>query len=233
MSLLTIVQDACREIPLNVPTVVVASSDATVLKLLRLANEDGKALAGRHPWQALTSEQTFTTVVTDAQTNSIPSDFDRIIPETMYNRTRRREVAGPVDQGTWQRFKATLVVPVFAQFRIRGNTILMLPTQTAGDTIAYEYITNKWCQSSSSVAQTAWAADTDTSKLNEEAHTLGLIWRFKQSVGVDFLSDYEKAEHYISDLIIRDGSRQRLRSDVTSLERVPIPPQVPDTLTFT
>lgn len=233
MSLLTVVQAACRELPLPFTAAVVASTDATVLKLLRLANEDGKALAARYPWQALTSEHTFTTVATDAQTGSIPSDFDRIVPETMYNRTRRREVAGPIDQGTWQRFKATLVVPVFAQFRIRGDTILMCPTQTAGDTIAYEYISTKWCQSSGAVAQVAWAADSDTSKLNEEAHTLGLIWRWKQSVGVDFMSDFEKAERYIADLIIRDGSRQRLRTDVTSLERIPIPPQVPDTLVFT
>ena len=233
MSLLTIIKNACYALPLSAPSVVIGSTDTTVLKLLRLANEDGKSLAGRHTWQALTSEQTFTTVATDAQTSSIPSDFDRIVPESMFNRTKRREVTGPIDERTWQQYKATLVVPVFAQFRIRGDTILMAPTQTAGETIAYEYITTKWCQSSGGTAQTAWAADTDTSRLNEEAHTLGIIWRFKQSAGIDFMADFQKAERYIADLIMRDGSRPRLRSDVTSIERIPIPPQVPDTLVFT
>lgn len=233
MTLLTIAQDAARQLSLTAPSAVVASTDPQVVLLLRCAQEDGKSLAGRHNWQALTTEKTFTTTAAAAQTSSIPSDFDRLIPETMFNRTRNRQVWGPVAPDEWQRIQSSLITYVYPGFRIRGDTILMTPTPPAGETVAYEYISTKWCQSSALVAQTTWTADDDTSKLNEEAHKLGVIWRFKQDKGFAWQDDYLKYERYVADLIMRDGSRQRLSTERANYDRRPTPPIIPDTLTFT
>jgi hypothetical protein len=233
MSLLTIVDDAARELSLTAPSAVIGATDLQTILLLRCANQEGKSLAGRHDWQAITTEKTFTTVATAEQTSSIAADFDRLIPETMFNRTRNRNVWGPVSSSEWQRIQSSLVTLVYPGFRIRGNTILITPTPAAGDTVAYEYISTKWCQSSGLVAQVAWAADTDTSKLNEEAMTLGIIWRFKKSRGLAWNDDYLVYERYVADLIMRDGSRQRLSTDQQNYDRRPTPPVVPETLIFT
>jgi hypothetical protein len=232
MTLLSIVQDASTDLSLPVPTTVIAETDPAVMLMLRCAQEEGRSLAGRHPWQALTSEQTFTTVAADAQTSSIPSDFHRLIPETMFNRDQNRRVWGPLDAGEWQAYKATLVTRVDPAFRIRGDTILITPTPTAGETVAYEYVSNKWCQSSGGTAQSAWAADTDTAKLNEAAMTLGVVWRWRKAKGFDFAAAERDYERIVVDLIMRDGSRPRLYCGPVSRDRIPVAPQVPDTLVF-
>jgi hypothetical protein len=87
MSLLTLCQGAARQLNVAVPTSIVGNTgNETAMLLLRLASEEGFSLMRRYPWQVLTSEQTFTTVAADAQTNAIPTDYDRMIPETMFNR---------------------------------------------------------------------------------------------------------------------------------------------------
>lgn len=233
MTLLTIVDDAARQMSLTAPTAVIASTDKQDVLFLRCAQEEGKSLAGRHNWQTLITEKTFLTTAATAQTSSIPSDFDRMIPETMFNRTRNRQVWGPVAPDEWQRVQSSLITFVNPGFRIRGDTILLTPTPAASETVAYEYISTKWCLSSAAVAQAAWAADDDTSKLNEEAMKLGIVWRFKQDKGFAWQDDYLKYERYVADLIMRDGSRQRLRTDSASTERRPVSPIIPETLIFT
>ena len=232
MSLLTIAIDAARELGLPVPTGVVASSDPQTLLLLRMANEEGKSLATRADWQNLTSEHTFVTVTTDAQTSSIPSDFDHIVSDTMFNRTTIRKVYGPISESDWQRYKASLTSYVNPAFRIRGGSILMAPTQTAGQTVAYEYISNKWCQSSGGTAQSAFAADSDTGKLDEELIRLGMVWRFRKAKGLEYAGQRDDYERRLLDFILRDGAKVRLDASCSSGEYSPRAPQMPDTLVF-
>lgn len=238
MSLLTIVSDAARELSLPVPTAVIAATDPQALLLLRCAKAEGKALASRHAWQAMLTEHTFTTVAAAAQTSSIPSDFDRIVPESMFNRTTPRKVWGPVDSAEWQSIQASLVTRVDPAFRIRLGTIYMTPTPSADQTVAYEYVSTKWCQSSGGTAQTNWAADTDIPRIGidqtitEEVITLGVIWRFRKSRGLEYEADRETHARAVLDLIMRDGARPTLTLDPIPSDRVPRAPQVPETLVF-
>jgi hypothetical protein len=230
MTLLTLVENAAIDLSLPVPTVVVTGTDPEVRLFLRCAQEEGRSLAGRHPWQAMTSEHTFTTVAADEQTSSIPSDFDRIIPETMFNRDRTRIVWGPITAMEWQQFKATLVTRVDPAFRIRGDTILITPEPEAGETVAYEYISKNWCESSGGTGQSAWAADTDVAKLNESAMTLGVVWRWRRAKGVEFSSAERDYERIVADLIMRDGARPRISAAQVPRERIPVAPWTPETL---
>ena len=236
MSLLSIVQSAAPELSLPTPSAVAASTDPQVVLLFRLAKEEGMALAARHTWQNLTTEKTFTTTAAAIQVGAIPTDFDRMIPETFFNRTTNKRVVGPIDPVEWQRIQSSLVTLVNPAFRIRGSSILITPTPSAGQTCAYEYVSTKWCASSGGTAQNTWAADTDVTNictntvLAEEAMTLGIIWRFRKAKGLDFTADLQAYERYVTDLIMNDGSRPRLQSSVPTSDRVPVPPQVPDTL---
>lgn len=231
MSLLTIVRACCDRLSLNRPSVVVAANDVTHLQLLGLAQEEGKQLAREGTWRALTSEHTFTTVALAAQTSSLPTDFDWYRPDTMFNRTTRRRVAGPLSAEQWQLAQASLVTYVNPAFRMRGTSILISPTPTAGQTVAYEYITKNWCQSNASVGQAAWAADDDTALLDEELHILGIVWRWKKAKGLDYAEEFTTYQYQVAQALIRDGGRPRISQDVGSIDRVPNSPQNPDTLT--
>jgi hypothetical protein len=118
-------------------------------------------------------------------------------------------------------------------FTVRGGAIYITPTPTAGDTVAYEYVSTKWCQSSGGTAQTEWAADTDTSKLDEALHVLDLIWRFKQAKGLEYAADLAAFERRVTDKLMRDGVKPRISTSEVDYDRIPQGPQVPDTLVFT
>jgi hypothetical protein len=231
VSLFTIITDACDQLSLPRPSAVIGSSDEQVRQLLRLANNEGRSLAARHDWQALTAEHSFTTVAADAQTSSIPADFARIKPETMFNRTRTRKVEGPLDSKGWQEYKSSLVTPFNPIFRIRGNTILLSPVPTAGDSIYYEYVSNKWCQNlAGDTSYAAWNADTNTGKIDEYLMTLGIVWRFRASKKLGHAEELAAYEREVADAILRDGSRARLNMGQVTRGRVWNSATVPDEL---
>ena len=207
MSLLTVVQDACDRIGLPRPSVVIGSSDTQVRQLLGLAQQEGKELARRGPWQELVTETTFTATATTTQTGAIPSDFDRMLEGTFWNRSQDRRVVGPLTPQKWQMLQTGLYSLVWDAFRIRGTEILMSPEPTAGDTLAYEYVSKNWLtDASGSTPRHAWLADDDVALLDEELITLGLVWRFKKAKGLDYSEEYRSYEQLVERKLGNNGA---------------------------
>ena len=219
MSLLSIVQDVSGRLSLPIPSAVVGSSDKQVIQLLALANEEGRSLAGRCAWQALVEEQTFTTVAASAQGAALPADFDRFVPNSFFNRSTRRPMAGPITPRQWQWIQAQ---PVYSTaclaFRERTGQFLIAPTPPAGETIAYEYVSRNWAQGSGGAAQAAFLADGDVALLDEELIGLGLRWRFLRAKGLDYAEEMASYERELEQAVARDGGSTALQ----------IAPQAPD-----
>lgn len=223
MSFLTLIQNSAKRLGLNNPASAYNSSDNQVVQLVALAQEEGIELMRRHPWQVLTKETTFTGTAAAAQTGAIPSDFDRFVDETFFNRTKKRPVFGPISAQDWQFSQAVVATTLVESFRVRGDSILITPTPNGTDTYAYEYISNKWCQSSGGTAQTAWASDADTGILSEELMSLGVIWRFLRVKGLDYAEALRTYEIQVADKFLKDGGRRRLNFGTRqqSLARAP------------
>lgn len=231
MSLLSIVRDAASRLGLTPPSTVVSSPDENAKILLGLAQEEGKALADRHTWQALQTEHTFSTANGTAS-YALPSGFDGIIKDTVFNRTRRRRMQGDLSPSQWQETQARLVTMVNPAFRIRNSLFYISPTPTAVETVAYEYVTKNWCQSAGGTGQTEWAADTDIGLLDEELTKLGIIWRFRSKKGFDYAEDMNNYEIRVNKAIFKDGARVTIDTSCMEKDRVPMAPQVPETLVF-
>lgn len=108
MSLLSIVRQACAEIGITQPGSVVGSNDPQLIQLLALANREGANLATRYNWQALTKEAAFTTLATEIQgaVTTIAPGFKFVLNDTIWNRSLRRPVYGPLSPQRWQQLKA-------------------------------------------------------------------------------------------------------------------------------
>ena len=178
MTLLTIAQGAADAIGLVRPTAVIGSAAGDVQKLLRASNKTGLRLMKSFPWQALRTEQTFTSVAGSEQTSILPSDFDRFIAETFWDRTTITLLDGPVGAVEWQSLTANDYTGYERKFTYRGNSVFVLPVAGAGNSYAFEYVSKHWCQSAAAAGQSAWAADTDVGVLNEELLTLGTIYEY-------------------------------------------------------
>lgn len=214
MSLLSIINATALKVLKQRVTTAVGSTDSNVLQLIELVNEEGQELASKYTWQVLCNEGTVTTLATEAQgslTALAGADFDFIINETMWNRSQRRPVPGPLSEAEWQGLKATFITGPWIQYRVRGNQLLFIPIPAAGQTVYFEWQSKYWCTDTTGVAgRSAMTADTDIAKLNERLITLGTVWRFKQQSKLDYSEDQDKYEAAVMDAVARDGSKPRL-----------------------
>ncbi len=193
MTLLSICQDVADEVQITRPPVIAGSPAPDSVRLLRYANKVGRSLMTVIAWQALRKAHTFTAVSGEEQTNGIPSDFDRFVPETFWNRSTDELISGPVTAVRWQGLKSGATQNYRPVYVYRGGSIHVLPALTAGQSLAFEYVSNEWAQSSGGTAQTRFQADTDTSLIDEELITLGVLYEWLRSEGQPFdvaLADY-------------------------------------------
>ena len=208
MTLLSIVNSAQRKLRLPVSSSVVASTDPNALTLWQLAIETGEQLALDYKWQELTREHTWTATATEVQADGLPADFGRIIPETFYNRSRTRHVNGPLTSQEWQVEKSLVSSSVVDAFYIRDSQMLITPTPTAGETYAYEYETDYWCETQDGTAQQEFQADSDVARLPDILFVLGLEWRFRAERGLEYATNLARFEKAIRDRAISTGGRR-------------------------
>ncbi len=137
-----------------------------------------------------------------------------ILPTTAWNRDDSRQLIW-ITSEEWQHFKGwTSINDLNLRVRIRNNQLEVEQTVESGDagtTLAFEYISLNWTQDSGSTAQQKFAADDDTSVLDEELLTLGLIWRFRKAKGLDFQADYMEYVQQVNLAKARDGNARKLK----------------------
>lgn len=206
MTLLTACKAAADEIGVPRPTTVIGGTGTTEQKLLRYANKAGDRIMRAYPWQQLVSERTFTSVASETQTSIIPSDLDRIVPETFWDRTNRILISGPVSAVQWQGLKAYGYNDTSRpKFRYRGDAILISPTPGAGNSYAFEYVSKNWCESSGGTAQSAFAADTDVTVINEELLIAAIVYEYSDAEGLPAESAYAAYLRLFNDLTRADN----------------------------
>lgn len=216
-SLVEIVQRAADELGLARPTAVAAGTSAEARQLFACANAAGRDLMRAHDWGALRTSTTFTTVSGTANYD-LATDYDRMVPDTAWNRTSRWMLVGPDSPqvNRWLNDSATAQASVRQRFIINGTRVNVWPTPTAAETVGYLYVSNKWARSSAAVAQTEFQADTDTSVFDPDLVKAELKWRFMAAKGMN--ADALKTEA----MVLRD---QRIAFDIggTKLSLSPEP----------
>lgn len=205
MTLFSICTNAADEIGLERPATVYGSTNPTAQKLYRYANRVGNALMKGYAWQILRAEQTFTALGQEEQTGILPSDFDRFVPETFWNRSTQILISGPKSDVDWATLKAeNQTLYDVAYFILRGGSVFIYSAPSAGGTLAFTYVKNTWARSSGGTAQTSFLADTDTSVIDEELITLGVIYAFLAGDGQPFVKAQEAFDDRYAMLIDND-----------------------------
>lgn len=210
MTLLSIIQDACAETgAVGTPTAVISNQDETVSRMLALIKREGEDLV-RTNWTVLQRLHTFVTV--DGQSEYVlPSDYGRMISDTGWDRSNYEPLMGPINPQRWQEIKSGLLGSgvVGRRYRIARATtgiarkFYLDPTpdsSSAGQTLAFEYISTFYCAAADGTPKATWSVDTDVPVCDEELFRKGLIVRFKRSVGLDFASD---ADEYADMLAVK------------------------------
>lgn len=217
MSMLTLIQGFCERTNLNVPTTVMGTTDTQVRQIRALLEEIGNDMASRGSWQGLTFEASLTTTATESQgaiATIASNGFRYIKNQTIWDRTNRLPVLGPLDGQEWQALKALVPTGPRYQFRIRGGLLMTNPAPGAGYDWRFEYVSQNWILGANgSTYKQYFTLDTDTVLLPETVLLMGLRWTWKKEKGLDFAEDMRTYETQIKDMLGRDGGKKTLCMD--------------------
>lgn len=141
----------------------------------------------------------------------LPSDWDREIPQTEWNRTTRWPLLGPKSAQEWQTFKSGIVSAGPRQrFRILGNTLNINPSPPPGQMASLEYMSNAWVIGADGTDKPAFTADTDTNVFNDSLIITGLKTQWKQAKGLDFSFDLGEFRSLLEQAKSQDKSAAKL-----------------------
>jgi hypothetical protein len=166
----------------------------------------------------------------------LPSDFQRPVDNTMWDRSRFWSMRGPQSPQQWQLYKSSVIgrASIQRRFRFRrtGNAMVFSidPTPTDnGAAMVFEYVSNAWCASSGGTPQSQWLADTDVGILDEDLLMLGTRWRVMRRLGFAYQEELSEYETEVSKALAADGGAAILDLAPTDQLHLIGPYQVPET----
>ena len=217
MTLLSICQNVADFTGFERPTTVIDNTDPIARQLLALAQREGKQLMRTSDWAILKKEHTFSTSSGTAA-YALPSDFDRLVLETSYNRSDNDILTGPISSAEYQLVNHGMATTgTTEKFRLKAASNALKfeldPTPSSTQTIGFEYVSTQFCQSSGGSGQAVWTADTDTGILDETTMEMGITWRFKAAHGLDYAEDFRQYQLEVRQAVARNGSAPILQLD--------------------
>lgn len=174
-TLLQLASSVATEIQVPLPNAVYGLTDPTPRRMVRYANKAVDLVARSVDWTTLRRERLATSIAGSQQTGLLPVDFSRMVPETFWNRTLGTQFVGPEPAGRWQYAAARYRNAAMPIFTIRGDDIHVLPAMTAGDELAFEYITKHVVEDADGDGKETFTHDTDKNRVDDELVILAMI----------------------------------------------------------
>jgi hypothetical protein len=227
MTALTVAQRIADEVGIPRPGTLTGTTDQNARRLLAMINASGRRIMRRHDWRVLQKEATFTTVsgYDQGTLTSLASDIDRarIVADTMWNRTQNDQIIGPVTPEEYQDEQSGVSASVVDRYYLRGTHLFLLPSATAGETVAFEYISKYWAQDTNGSGIDIISADTDDLLIDEELVILDACWRYNRAGGFEWEAQQLELEAMLKQAIAVDRPGKRLH---LGMSRGLIPGQV-------
>jgi hypothetical protein len=227
MNILNIIREFCARKGLPRPTLIIGNDDPSIIQMLALCNQVIEDLTDRGLWQAATYSATFTTVAAEDQgtiSTICPNGYRSLVNNSLYNRTTRLPVEGPVDAVEWEAYKALPTGRIFPRYRLFGDHLYMQPAPAAAQIVGFEYISKYLVTNTNNTVVTPvryFTTDTDEFKLDESILITGLAWNWASEKGLAYAELFSKYETMVTNALGRDGGAATINMKGTDNRRRP------------
>jgi hypothetical protein len=208
---------------LSQPSGVISNPDPTVIKFAAFAQTEVDITGSDFNWRNLNIALQITG---DGATTlfTLPSDFERILQgQALWSQKYPSiPLQGPISSQDLLALKALPVMPVRPVWRLIGGVLEIWPALANGEIVNGEYRSaNPISSSDGTIRKTRFTSDSDFVFFPEVILKLGLIWRWKQSRGLDYAEDFKtyqlerekKAGHEAGGKIVRMTNTYNIGSD--------------------
>jgi hypothetical protein len=136
------------------------------------------------------------------QDYAMPTDFDRMISDTNWDRTNHWRNLGTKTSQEWQWLQGGIIsVGPRERYRVYNNRLRIFQALTSIYTFAFEYVSNYWVMSAAATAgdKGAYTLDTDTSVFPDDLMLAGLKFYFLKAKKLDYsveLGEFMRALSY-------------------------------------
>ena len=133
-----------------------------------------------------TGTQTASSLTFTQTKYAMPSDFDRLIDRTDWDKSQHWEMLGPETAQQWQWLKSGFIsTGPRIRFRPLGNLFQIWPAIGAEHVLGFEYVSKNWAATTAGVAQASFTADTDTCIYPDRLMVLFLKMKYFEIKGFD------------------------------------------------
>lgn len=138
--------------------------------------------------QGATAAGTGTTLTFGQLRYAFPTDFDRLVERTEWDRTDHWELIGPETPQEWQFLKSGWIsTGPRMRFRQLGNLFQIWPFPANAMSLGFEYVSTYWVAvtAATSFTKTTFTVDTDFCAYPDQLMKLGLMMKYKKAKGFD------------------------------------------------
>lgn len=142
--------------------------------------------------QAATASGTVTLTFSQVQ-YAMPSDYDRLIDRTDWDKTQHWEMLGPETAQQWQWLKSGYIsTGPRIRYRVLGQLFQIWPALGAAHTLGFEYVSNQWVVLTAATQPTkaSFTVDTDTCIFPDRLMVLALKLKYFEIKGFETTALY-------------------------------------------
>lgn len=142
----------------------------------------------------------------------MPTDYQRTVNKTMYNKSNRWSVIGPKTAQEWQWLKASYITTgPRMRYRIMGNEFVVWPASYAANIVlGFEYQSDAWVVAQDGTDKQKATADSDTFLFPDRLLVLGTKLKYFEIKGFDTTTLYSDYQRELSKFKAQDAGADTL-----------------------
>lgn len=215
MTALSAAQSAMVRLIGRKPSTLFSSTEKTMVQMADLITEVGVDIMKSHDWSALTKVNTITGNGTDGSF-PLPADYDRmcIAQGVSDGASWFWGYTQSPDMDTWISIQNGYNLGISpGWWMILGGKFQFQPVPGASSVAQFPYISKNFAAADGGVTKPAFTTDSDTFLIDERLLTLGLIWRWRAQMRMEYSEDMQTYEIALSQAQARDRGASVIRSN--------------------
>jgi len=117
---------------------------------------------------------------------AMPADYDRIIDDTQWDKSKHWRMLGPETAQQWEwLISGYISTGPRMRFRIFSNYFQIWPLPGSAQVLGFEYVSNAWATGAAGTGQSAFLVENDTCVFPDRLMVLGLKKKYFEVKGFD------------------------------------------------